>query len=184
MNDIKNISVLFIGNSHTYYNDMPIIVQRYARDDGYNCRVSMLAHGGWFLAQHVQEPDVRFNILYGQYDYVVLQEHAQPFGSEIQFMGSAIALNRFIREARSIPVIYECWSAKSEPEVQKAMNATYRRVAAQIDALIAPVGEKWWSYIENHPDVEMYDYDGGHASNAGSSFAAQQIWDTIKNSIR
>jgi len=78
----KDLSILFIGNSHTYFNDMPLMVKDRADDDGFNCRVTMLAHPGWFLSQHVEEPEVRFNILYGEYDYVVLQEHAHPFGPE------------------------------------------------------------------------------------------------------
>ena len=36
-----------------------------ADDEGFDCRVTMIAHGGWFLAQHAEEPDVRFNVLYG-----------------------------------------------------------------------------------------------------------------------
>lgn len=68
--------VLFIGNSHTYFNDMPEIFAELARMKGIACEVTMITHGGWFLHQHQKEPEVRFNILYGNYDYVVLQEHA------------------------------------------------------------------------------------------------------------
>ena len=64
--DRKALRILFIGNSHTYFNDMPFMVSEMAREDGILCEVTMIAHGGWFLEQHVQEPDVRFNILYGQ----------------------------------------------------------------------------------------------------------------------
>ena len=109
----KPLAILFIGNSHTYFNDMPLMVQRCAEDAGYGCRVNMIAHGGWFLAQHAEEPDVRFNILYGHYDYVVLQEHAHPFGPVEKFREAAIKLNQMIRQAGSIPVIYETWARKS-----------------------------------------------------------------------
>ena len=76
----QKLRILFIGNSHTYYNDMPSMVKALAEEAGFSCEVVMIAHGGWFLKQHVKEPDVRFNIRYGNYDYVVLQEHAHPFG--------------------------------------------------------------------------------------------------------
>ena len=56
--------ILFIGNSHTYVNDMPEIVARLAKKDGIDCEVAMIAHGGWFLEQHAAEPETRFNILY------------------------------------------------------------------------------------------------------------------------
>ncbi len=58
----KPLAILFIGNSHTYYHDLPLMVQDQAIDAGYDCRVTMIAHGGWYLAQHAEEPDVRFNM--------------------------------------------------------------------------------------------------------------------------
>ena len=60
---MKKLRILFIGNSHTYYNDMPNMVAEKSRKEGYDCEVTMIAHGGWFLEQHVQEPDVRFNMI-------------------------------------------------------------------------------------------------------------------------
>ena len=175
----KSLNILFIGNSHTYFNDMPLMVQRRAEADGYDCRVVMIAHGGWYLAQHVEEPDVRFNILFGVYDYVVLQEHAHPFGPVEKFRDAAVQLNEWIREAESIPVVYECWARKAEPEVQAVMNEAHRQIAEEIGALIAPVGENWWKYQESYPELDMYYKDGAHDSAAGSDFAAKYIWQTI-----
>jgi len=179
----KDLNILFVGNSHTYFNDMPLMVQRRAVDEGLHCKVTMIAHGGWFLSQHAAEPDVRFNILYGKYDYVVLQEHAHPFGPEEDFLNASMTLNDMIREAGSTPVIYECWAKKDEPEVQNHMNEVHQHVAQEIGALLAPVGENWWSYKHSWPDIEMYAEDGVHASPAGSDFAAKYIWNTIREDL-
>lgn len=183
MNQRKDLSLLFIGNSHTYHNDMPLAVQRRAEEESRNCRVTMLAHPNWFLSRHAEEPEARFNILYGRYDYVILQEHAHPFGPEEEFLNAAMALNRMIREAGSTPVIYECWAKKDEPEKQAYMNEVHRCVAAEIGALVAPVGEKWRNGRESRPGPEMYDEDGAHASCAGSDFAAQVIWEEIRGDL-
>ena len=179
----KALNLLFIGNSHTYYNDMPLMVQRRAIETGYDCRVTMIAHGGWYLAQHAIEPDVLFNILYGRYDYVILQEHAHPFGTAEKFMQAAKTLNAMIREAGGTPVIYECWAKKDEPAAQQRMNAVHQRVADEIGALLAPVGENWWGYMRNWPQLDMYAGDGRHASPAGSEFAAKYIWETIRRDL-
>ena len=183
MSQKKELGILFIGNSHTYCNDMPAMVKRRAEEDGFDCRVTMLAHPNWFLSQHAGEPDVRFNILYGKYDYVVLQEHAHPFGPEEEFLEAAIVLNRMIREAGSTPVIYECWSRKDEPGLQDHMNKVHRRVAEEIGALLAPAGENWRSGKGGLPAPEMYDEDGAHASRAGSGFAAKCIWEEIRKDL-
>ena len=104
---MKKLRILFIGNSHTYYNDMPNMVAEKSRKEGYDCEVTMIAHGGWFLEQHVQEPDVRFNILYGHYDYVVLQEHSHPFGPEEKLFDAVRQLNTWIREANAKPLVHQ-----------------------------------------------------------------------------
>lgn len=183
MSEKKDLGILFIGNSHTFVNDVPLMVKRRADGEGFNCRVAMLAHPDWFLSRHVEEPEVRFNILYGGYDYVVLQEHAHPFPSEEEFMNAASALNGMIREAGSIPVIYECWSRKDEPELQAHMNEVHRRVAEKTGALLAPVGESWWEFKSSNPDLDIYEGDGAHASPAGSDFAAKQIWVTVRRDL-
>lgn len=180
----KKLNLLFIGNSHTYFNDLPLLVKCRAEDEGYECQVVMIAHGGWYLAQHAEEPDVKFNILHGNFDYVILQEHAHPFGPEEKFHDAVVVFNQMIREAGSIPVIYECWAKKDEPEAQAHMNEVHRKIASEVGALLAPVGENWWDYQKSWPDLEMYQPDGQHASEAGSDFAAKHIWETICTDLK
>ena len=179
----KNLRLLFIGNSHTYNNDLPLLVQNLAKKDGYDSEVTMIAHGGWYLSQHEREPDVRFNILHGHYDYVILQEHAHPFGPVSDFLEAVQKLNVWIREAQSTPVIFSCWARESEKEAQDQMNQAHEEAAKSIDALLAPVGEGWWDYKNDHPELSMYANDGAHASPLGSSFAAGCIWDTIQKDL-
>ena len=47
------LRLLFVGNSHTFFNDMPEMVAERFRKDGYDCEVAMIAHGGWSLSQLV-----------------------------------------------------------------------------------------------------------------------------------
>ena len=54
MSQTKDLSILFIGNSHTYCNDMPLMVKHRAEAKGCQCRVTMLAHPNWFLSQHAK----------------------------------------------------------------------------------------------------------------------------------
>ena len=176
----RRIRILFIGNSHTYVNDMPALVEKLAQKDGMDCEVTMIAHGGWFLEQHAAEPDVRFNILFGHYDYVVLQEHAHPFGPEEKMFSAAEKIGGWIREAGSTAVAYMTLTRKGEETQQPRMTAAYEEMARRLPALLAPVGVQWWKYQEAHPDVEMYAPDGAHASQQGSALAAEVIWKTIR----
>ena len=151
----KKLRLLFIGNSHTYYNDMPLMAAKKARAAGYDCEVTMIAHGGWFLAQHVAEPDVRFDILFGNYDYVILQEHAHPFGPEEKFFEAARKLNAWIREANSTPVIYMTWAMKEEEAVQPRMTKAHREIAEEIDNLSDDEVIALQAYLEQYNDIEQ-----------------------------
>ena len=179
----KALMILFIGSSHTYYNDMPLLVKRRFDEEGYYCHVTMLAHPAWFLAQHVEDPEAKFNILYGGYDYVVLQEHAHPFGPEEKFFNAVRTLTGWIKEARSTPVIYLTWTRKDEPEAQQRMTEAHKDIAEETGSLLAHVGDNWWDYMKSWPDLEMYDEDGAHASPAGSDFAAKMIQAEIRSHL-
>ena len=183
MKNQKKLRILFIGNSHTYFNDMPEMVAEQFRKEQYDCEVTMIAHGGWFLEQHVNEPDVRFNILYGHYDYVVLQEHAHPFGPEEKFYGAVRQLNQWILEAGSKAVIYMTWAKKDEEFNQERMTLAHEQIADELGMLLAPVGKYWWEDMRSYPDIEMYYKDGQHASPDGSRFAAKYIWNAIETDL-
>ena len=168
MTNKKHLRILFIGNSHTYYHGLPAWVAQIASEEGYECDVTMLAHPGWYLHQHVKEPEVRFNIKYGHYDYVVLQEHSHPFDDIPGYIEAATTLSGWIREAGSKPVIYGTWARKTEKSVQETMNKVNRQLAQDLDALYAAVGEAWWPYKESNNQVEMYDQGRSTCLRAGN----------------
>ena len=179
----QQLRILFVGNSHTYYNDMPFLVKHRFVEEGYDCTVTMLAHPGWFLAQHVEDPEAKFNIRYGEYDYVVLQEHAHPFGPLDKFFDAVRTLTGWIGESGSVPVLYMTWARKNEPEVQRQMTDAYVQIAEKTGSLLAHVGDMWWGYKESHPNIEMYAEDGAHASPSGSDFAAIMIAAAIQEDL-
>ena len=174
-----HLKILFIGNSHTYYNDMPLLVKKRFDKLGCDCHVTMLAHPGWFLSQHAEDPEAKFNIRFGGYDYVVLQEHAHPFGPEESFFDAVRSLTAWAKEVGSTPVIYLTWAQKNEPEAQLRMTEAHKIIAEETGSLLAHVGDEWWNCIRNWPDIEMYADDGAHASLAGSDFAAKMITSEI-----
>ena len=67
----RTLKLLFIGNSHTYYNAMPLMVQSNANKAGYNCDVTRFTESAWALGDHMEDPDVGTAILEGGYDYVM-----------------------------------------------------------------------------------------------------------------
>lgn len=67
--------VLFLGNSHTYFNDMPrLFADMCGELSGERPEVTMLAYSGRSLAWHREEYfSLRFALLYGGYEYCAAQ---------------------------------------------------------------------------------------------------------------
>ena len=84
MEEKRTLRILFIGNSHTYFNDMPAMVAEKARKAGFDCEVTMIAHGGCCLGL-IFRNGCRFNILYGHYDYVSCFKFFPSFGRKKKF---------------------------------------------------------------------------------------------------
>lgn len=174
--------VLFIGNSHTYYNDMPHLFAQICKSRQREAEVTMLSHGGKGWDFHVEEPEVRFNILYGGYDAVVLQHTAHPMGDLTVMDRCGRQLIQWVKEAGARPILYMTWTTKADGEAaQEAMSSAYRKLWKETGCELAPVGERWWEYHRMHPQEELYAEDGQHASEIGSRLAAEVIAEVFLN---
>lgn len=167
----QTLRVLFIGNSHTYYHDMPYLFQQLAQwASGAAVEVTMLAQGGWSLEQHDGKEE-RFNILYGHYDYIVLQQVTHPFPGQEALLAQAGVLNGHIARTGARPVAYMTWAEKARPENQAALTDGFRALSRELRAILSPVGLAFQALRDS--GIELYDEeDGRHASLAGAYLAA------------
>ena len=117
--------ILFIGNSHTYFNDMPHIFKQICQENYINIEVTMLARGYKGLDYHCKEPQTRFNILYGNYDVVVLQHLQSGFDKDVLY-NSVKQLKEWINMSGATPILYMTWSMKDEREKQVELSEGYR----------------------------------------------------------
>ena len=168
------MKVLFVGNSHTYFNDMPALFARFAElTTGERPEVTMLAYSGRDWAWHRKEYyALRFNLMYGGYDYCVLQQAAHPYPpveSTKKFGAELIALCHHCGVA---PVVYMTWAEKRFPENQQIMVEVCEALANENRTLLAPVGAVWRAIRENCPEIELYYRDGEHASPYGDFLIA------------
>ena len=74
--------ILFIGNSYTYYNDMPLsLFAPMAKAAGYCVEVGSVTKGGYKLEQFEDQNDEKGKeaervLSEKQFDFVVIQEHS------------------------------------------------------------------------------------------------------------
>ena len=167
--------VLFVGNSHTYFNDMPAQIARMVREmTGEEPQVQMLAYSGRSLQWHREEYfALRFALLRGGFDYCVLQQQAHPFPGEEVTEAALRQILPLCEKAGTRPVLFMTWAEKAKPENAPLMSRCYRRLAARYDALLAPIGELFERF--RGTDLELYWQDGEHASPYGSYLSAAAL---------
>ncbi|MBR5095439.1 MAG: hypothetical protein IK095_10105 [Oscillospiraceae bacterium] len=167
--------VLFVGNSHTYFNDMPRIFARMCAELGEEePEVTMLAYSGRSLAWHREEYfALRFALLHGRFDACVIQQQAHPFPGEEPTEDGVREICALCEKAGARPVLFMTWAEKARPENAAVMSRCYRRLAAKEGALLAPVGEIFEALRGS--GIELYWRDGEHASPYGSYLTAATL---------
>lgn len=189
--------VLFIGNSYTYYHNMPEeIFSPLASRSNYDAEVYSVTHGGyklhWFADPKNEEgQQLREAILGKHFDWVVLQDHSLITIQEPDMFLRGIGdLKELLRDHTDHYLLYATWGRKMGNETLSELNMSsnemtqyiarmYDEAAGRFDMAVAHVGRAFISYARKHPDAELYSTDLHHPSVLGSSIAAQTILDEI-----
>lgn len=172
------MKILFLGNSHTYYNAMPQLVQELFVAMGQKAHVTMLAVGGKNLSYHATSASAPFNIRYGEYDIVVAQDKAGNFDAATFFEG-AKAIKNMVDESGSAFYLYMPWTARDNRAAQLDMTDAYQRFCSANKCFFAPVGEVFSRMLQSPYADMLYREDGSHATLFGSYVAAVTIFYTI-----
>lgn len=191
-NDDDCLRILFVGNSYTYANDLPTMFSELARSGGHKVEVSIVAEGGFTLADHVNSAQFSEALPSNQWDYVVLQEQSQiPSikASRTQSMyPSARELVQQIRATSAQPIFFETWAHRGGfPEnglftyegMQYEINQGYKQIASELGVRLAPVGLAWFRALQANPDLQLWQEDGSHPSEQGTYLAACVFYATF-----
>jgi hypothetical protein len=177
--------VLFIGNSYTFFNNLPQIFSNLAEDAGHQISVEMLAQGGWTLQKHAQSKDTLDKIQGGGWDYVVLQEQSVlpsiPEDRQLLMYPAIRQLTKEIEGSGAQGVLFMTWGrrpggggsqADDFNQVQAELEYGYLEIADELELMVAPVGIAWRNALEQNPQLDLWAADGSHPSLAGSYLSA------------
>ncbi len=191
--------VLFIGNSYTHYNLLPVLVSRLAAamPDPLRLRVRAVTRPGYTLRMHWKKrKELLSRIRNGKYSHVVLQGHSlDPIDRIDEFQEYASRFDRAIDAAGAQTVLYQTWARhpgdrlyRDHPLVHSAeemfarVDDVYARAAHRLDARLAPVGLAFKRALQQHPDLRLYRPDGSHPSRSGTFLAACVIFGSLTDS--
>lgn len=190
----QNYSVLFIGNSYTFYNKMPVIFQNVARAAGYEVETQQVVKGGYYLWKYLYIEADRALVdeqLLGEkkYDFVILQDNSTgSLGNNNPLFNRAVReFDPIIRTHGAAPVLYSTWGRKTgsttlekngwtnESMTWDIANA-YQTIGTELDIPVAHVGLAFYDVYTGDSGIELYDEDLTHPSYAGSYLAAMTLF--------
>jgi hypothetical protein len=182
---MKPQKILFLGNSFTYYNAMPNLIQQLAAAAQQETLAEAVAPGGWKLQQHASDPTSLDTLVRQKWNYVALQEQstipAIRGAREYMMFPAVRSLAQRSTAIGRKPLLFMTWGRErgmSEAgfgdyaSMQAAVSTGYLTIAAELDIAIAPVGEAWKTVVNQHSAIQLWDQDGSHPSLAGSFLAA------------
>ena len=195
------MNILFIGNSYTYFFDLPTLFANLCRANGHDVRVDSVTAGGRELHECLDETyeklhstdglAVRIGELLGEvkYDVLILQEQScLPFHNRELFLKGARGLSAIVGADRT--VFYATWGRMDGSEdldyfgwtresMTKGLYDSYCKAAELVHGELSPVGLCFAKAVETTPEIDLYDPDKSHPSYAGSCVAALCHYKTV-----
>ena len=174
-------SMLFIGNSLTYTNDLPVMVEKVAEAAGDSVRIGMAAGPNMAVIDHtVAGSSAIAKIGETDWAYVVLQQGPTPAGiCRDTLVIAAMRLAPKIRAAGGRPVLFLPWARRAFPQSLTAAGESATAAARAVGGAVAPVGIAWKRALEQDRDLPLYGGDGYHPAPAGTLLAALAIYDRL-----
>lgn len=168
--------VLFVGNSYTYFWNLPQHVALMAESKNIKMSTRQSTAGGANLGQHwrgEKELNSVSIIKEGAFDAIILQDHSMraiQHPDSLLYFGTLMA--QLIKEKHARPYVYMTWAREWDPFMQKTITEQYQKLAEKIHAEVVPVGLAWERSRQLRPDLNLYDPDGSHPSTIGTYLSA------------
>jgi hypothetical protein len=167
--------LLFIGNSYTSRNQLPRLLADLAAAAAHPRRVEfdLVFAGGASLKRHWNAGIARGKLASLSWNYVVLQEQSTlPLKNPARYHENVRLFAPEIARYGARATLYLTWSRQQAPDTQDRITGAVEEIAAEVDALVVPVGPAWRTVMARHGDVVLYTDDGSHPTAAGSYLAA------------
>src|SRR5688500_11647208 len=110
----RDLRVLFIGNSLTFWNEMPWMFEQVARSLGSHPRTRFSGRSGMSLRDHWRQGNAQKAIAEGPWDFVVLQaQSTEMMRDDEETSRYARMFDEVIRKAGAKTVIFLTWAPLS-----------------------------------------------------------------------
>ncbi len=166
--------VLLVGNSLTYENDLPALLEALADSAGVeDLYVKMVAFPNYALEDHYVQGEAIREIRKGGWKFVVMQQGpSAQLSSREHLVYWAGILAAEIRAAGAVPAFYAVWPASNRMFDFPGVHASYDLAATTTNGALIPAGEAWQAAWRLDASLPLYGGDGFHPSQQGTYLAA------------
>ena len=196
------LHVLFLGNSYTAVNNLPLMVKNMAAAAGITINAVQNAPGGHTVENHLSNTNTLIQIRKGIWDYVVIQEQSQiptidfyrynsMYPSLIRLKDSILAYNsctkiitfmtwgrRFGGQQCDGSGTYCSPDFRDFNHMQDSLRIAYIQISDSMNVQCAPVGVSWQQVI-NDTTLILHQGDNSHPNLNGSYLAACTLFSSI-----
>lgn len=187
--------VLFIGNSITYFNNMPQTFEAIANSKGDTTEVTVYAPGGTGFINHVTDPNVFVHFREGDWDYIVLQPGSNESPGYSHPIDQTLSRARVLQDSiyKYNPCVkilfyqisYGVWGSSTTDlttynNTMSLIRSNLTYLADSTETFFAPVGEAFHTaWNQNQNDLLWGGFGDIHPNAEGSYIAACVFYATI-----
>ena len=176
----SDLAILFIGNSLTYYNDLPDILEDLlAEADVGDTFVEMIAEPNYGLEDHWNRLETVARITDHPWDVVVMQQGPSATEGRPSLLEFSKLFADKIREAGAVPALYMVWPDRSRLGDFRGVRESYRAAADSVDGYFFPSGAAWQEAWAINSDLDLYGPDQFHPTAEGSYLAAVVMYEQL-----
>ncbi|HUR53168.1 MAG TPA: hypothetical protein VMZ71_03495 [Gemmataceae bacterium] len=175
-----DVSILFVGNSHTSMHDLPDLIGKMIRFRHPEKTVYSHVVGVGFLEDVARNPQCREEIESRPWKFVVLQAQKESKSGKARYSTAEGVDVAKLGKARGTAVVfYAEWGLRDVPGHGPRIEQVYDEMAAASGARVAPVGRAWDIALDARPELPLFDADGNHQSAVGAFLTASVLFGQI-----
>lgn len=173
-------SVLFIGNSHTLYHELPLLVARMIEFRHPGKKVVTLTVGCAFLEDAAKNPACIKEIKERPWKHVVLQAQKISMSGKFNYsQAEGIEMAKLARERKASAIYYAEWGLRGVAGDGERQANVYREMAKESGASVAPVAKAWDLALAKDASLPLHSIDGNHQSEVGAFLTACVLYGQI-----